>query len=186
MIRRSMAWLAGGAVMSLLLLLVPSVAGADPSGEAAYADGQTYWMHSTQVVTGASSGLLSAPPIYILGFTPPGSTPYGPITLLSGYQPQCNPCLQEPVAYHDHLLTGEPGSGTNGTAGDYRSPWRVVIMHYNPTYSNSLSFQPVKSDDDLAAAEANGEFLRINNSGQGNPYEILTDKVLICPLVQVR
>lgn len=185
MIRRSVTWLAGGALMSLLLLVAPSAATASPSGEPAYADGQTYVMHSTHVISGASGGRLSAPPIYILGFVPPEGTAAGaPITLPSGYQPQCNPCAQEPVAYHDHLLTGEPGSGTNGTAGDYRSPWRVVIMRYNPLYSDSPSFVPVTSDDDLAVAEAAGDFLPINQSGQGDPYQIWTDNVLICPLVQ--
>ena len=190
MIRRSVTWLAGAALMSLLLLVVPSllapsVAGADPSGEPAYADGQTYWMHSTHVISGASGGLLNAPPIYILGFTPPSGTATGAsITLPSGYQPQCNPCLLEPVDYHDHLLTGEPGSGKNGTARDYRAPWRVVIMHYDPAYSNRTDFEPVTSDDQLAAAEAAGEFLPINTTGQGDPYEIWTDSVHIFPLVQ--
>lgn len=179
---RLAASLAGGALLSLLLVVVPSTAGAAPSGEPAYADGQTYWMHSAHLIAGASGGLLSAPPIYILGFAAPtGSS--GPITLPSGYEPQCDPCLQEPVAYHDHLLTGEPGSGTSGTAGDYRSPWRVVIMLYNPGYADSPGFVPVTSDDQLSEAEFNHDFVPIN-PGAPDPYEIWTGNVLICPLVQ--
>jgi hypothetical protein len=173
------------AVVSTAVLLVGGTVAAPislaaPSGEAAYADGQTYWMHSSHVVLGASAGLLSAPPIYVLGF-PTGQTG-GPLTLPSGYAPQCDPCSGEPVLYHDHLLTGEPGSGTNGTAGDYRSPWRVVIMVYSPGYANSPSFVPITSDTELAAAEANHDFLPISDGP--NPYEKWTNNVLICPLVQ--
>lgn len=182
--RRISALLAGAALLGLGLLVAPSQGSASPSGEPAYADGQTYWMHSSHVVIGASAGMLTAPPMYVLVLTPPaGTTPGSPITLTSGYEPQCNPCTGEPFAYHDHLLTGEPGSGLNGTAGDYRAPWRIVIMHYAPAYSNSPLFVPVTSDTQLQAAEAAGEFLPINTSGQGDPYEIWTDNVLICPLV---
>jgi hypothetical protein len=38
------------------------------------------------------------------------------------------------------------------------------------------------SDDDLAAAEQAGEFLPINHC-VGNPYEIWTQNVLVCPVV---
>jgi hypothetical protein len=157
---------------------------AAPSGEAAYADGNVYWMHSSHLVMGASAGLLTAPPIYVLGFPTDQST--GNPVLPSGYTPQCDPCNGEPVPYHDHLLTGEPGSGTNGTAGDYRSPWRVVIMMYDPAAFARSDFELVTSDSQLAAAEAAGEFLPINQGRQygSNVYEKWTDNVLICPLVQ--
>jgi hypothetical protein len=156
---------------------------AAPSGEAAYADGQVYWMHSSHLVTGASAGLLSAPPIYVLGFPTDLST--GQPILPPGYTPQCDPCNGEPVPYHDHLLTGEPGSGTNGTAGDYRSPWRVVIMTYDPTYVASGAFAPVTSDTQLAAAEMAGEFLPKYFDANGvAQFEVWTNNVLICPLVQ--
>lgn len=185
MFRRTVALLACAALAVLALLIAPSRGSAAPSGEPAYADGATYWMHSEHVVTGASAGLLTAPPMYVLVFTPPaGTSPGSSITLYSGYAPQCNPCEAEPFAYHDHLLTGEPGSGTNGTAGDYTAPWRIVIMHYSPAYSNSPSFVPVTSDADLATAEAAGDFLPINASGHGDPYQIWTQNVLICPLVR--
>lgn len=161
---------------------LPLAAPAATNGELVYADGQTYTMIGATLVTNASPGMLNAPPIYILGYrTAPGTT--GSITLPSGYQPQCNPCAQEPMAYHDHVLTGEPGAGTAGTAGDYLAPWRVVIMRYTPGYANSADFHPVTSDTELAAAEAAGEFLPINPAGP-NPYEIWTDNVLICPLVR--
>jgi len=166
---------------------VPMTAAARPDGELSYADGQTYTMLGVNLITNASPGILDAPPLYVMGYVPPpGSTPGQPITLPSGYQPQCNPCLQEPFAYHDHLLTGAPGHGTNGTSGsDYRAPWRIVVMVYNPDWSNRPDFQPITSDDQLATAEAAGEFLPINRApGAPDRYEIWTTNVLVCPVVQ--
>ena len=161
-------------------LLLPAGASAGTATEPVYADGQTYAMLGATLVTNASPGLLSAPPLYLLGFPASGTSP---ITLPSGYQPQCNPCLQEPIHYHDHLITGAPGLGTFGTAGgNYKAPWRIVIMMYNPAYASSPTFQPVKSDEQLAAAEAAGEFAVINLGGP-NRYQIWTNNVLICPIV---
>ena len=146
-------------------------------------------MLGATLITNASPGVLKAPPIYIMGYpVPPGTT--GLITLPSGYRPQCNPCLQEPVAYHDHLLTGAPGLGKNGTSGgDYKSPWRIVVLMYSPAFAYSPFFSPITSDDDLAQAEQaceSGqacELLPIN-PGSSNPYEIWTPNVLVCPIVR--
>jgi hypothetical protein len=164
---------------------VPLTAAAKPQPELAYADGGTYTMLGVNLITNASPGVLAAPPLYIMGYVPPaGSQPGQPVTLPSGYQPQCNPCLQEPVTYHDHLLTGAPGLGTDGTAGgDYLAPWRIVVMLYKPAWSNAPDFKPITSDDQLAAAEAAGEFVPIN-PGAPNPYEIWTTNVLVCPVVR--
>lgn len=170
-------------VVAAALSAFPLAASAAPGGEAAYAEGHTYTMIGATLITNASPGILAAPPIYILGYpVKPGTT--GPVTLPSGYRPQCNPCLQEPVAYHDHLLTGAPGLGSNGTSGgDYESPWRIVVLIYNPAYAYSPSFKPVTSDSELAAAEQAGEFLPINPVSS-NPYEIWTQNVLVCPVVR--
>ena len=142
-------------------------------------------MLGVNLIANASPGILSSPPLYIMGYVPPaGSQPGQPITLPSGYQPQCNPCLQEPVSYHDHLLTGAPGEGTDGTSGnDYRSPWRIVVMLYNPL--NSPFCTPITDDEELAAGEAAGEFLPINPAA-ANPCEIWTTNVLVCPVVRPR
>ena len=174
------------AVVAAAFGVLPFTANAAPESELAYAEGHTYTMLGVTLVTNASPGVLKAPPIYILGYPiAPGTT--GPVTLPSGYEPQCNPCLQEPVAYHDHLLTGAPGLGTNGTSGgDYESPWRIVVLRYNPLYALgpfSPFFRPITSDDQLAAAEQAGEFLPIN-PGSSNPYEIWTRNVLVCPIVR--
>jgi hypothetical protein len=165
-------------LLTAALLLIPTAVAA-PDTELVYADGHAYQMLGATLVTNASPGLLAAPPLYVLGFPATGTSP---ITLPSGYQPQCNPCLQEPISFHDHLITGAPGLGTNGTsAGNYRAPWRIVIMLYTHAYAYSPDFKPVTNDDQLAAAEAAGDFAPINRDGAG-PYQIWTNSILICPI----
>jgi hypothetical protein len=155
---------------------------AKPDLDLVYADGQTYSMLGAQLLTQASPGLLSAPPIYTIGFpVAPGTN--GSITLPSGYRPQCNPCAHGAFAYHDHVLTGAPGLGNDGTGhGDYKAPWRIVVMLYSPAYANSPSFRPITDDADIPAAEAAGKLAPIN-SGPGNRFEIWTQNVLVCPVV---
>jgi hypothetical protein len=167
------------ALIAGAFVVLPAASAATDT-EFVYADGHTYQMVGATLVTNASPGLLSAPPLYVLGFPASGTTP---ITLPSGYQPQCNPCLQEPIAFHDHLITGAPGLGTNGTSGgNYKAPWRIVIMVYTHAYAYSPTFQPVTSDDQLAAAEAAGDFAVIN-PGAPDPHQIWTTNILICPVV---
>jgi hypothetical protein len=156
-------------------------AAAAPSGEPAYANGQTFWMHSTHLAAGPGAGLLAAPPMFVMGYPVPAGTS-GPITLPSGYQPQCDPCAEENPPYHDHVLTGAPGFGLGGTAGSYEGPWRLVVMRYSSTYAYSDSFIPITSDEQIPAAEAAGDFAVIN-PGAADPYQIWTPLVLICPLV---
>jgi hypothetical protein len=79
-------------------------------------------------------------------------------------------------------LTGAQGLGKNGTAGQFKAPWKIILLMYNPEVANSPTFTPVTSASDVDAAEANGVFLPIN-PGPGNPYEIETGSVLICPFV---
>jgi hypothetical protein len=118
--------------------------------------------------------------------TTPGSGA-GPITLPSGYQPQCNPCfhpgLPPPFVYHDHVITGAPGMGHDGTAGEFKAPWKIIILMYDPHYANSPNFHPITSANAIDAAEqAGGVFLRINEGG-ANPYEVEPGNLLICPIV---
>ena len=97
----------------------------------------------------------------------------GPITLPSGYQPQCNPCfhpgLPAPFVYHDHIITGAPGMGANGTAGAYKALWKIIILRYNPLYVMSPVFTPIKSAADVDAAEAAGNVFLPINPGGANP-----------------
>ena len=168
------------AVALSLVVGTGSVAAATPGTETVWANGQEWTMLTPHAITNANPNLLeSAPPLYVLAF--PKNSTTGQWILPPGYAPQCDPCLGVPVPpYHDHLLTGAPGFGTNGTAGDYESPWRVVLMMYNPAFVLGGHFAPVTSDEDLSAAIAGGEFLPIG--GPGN-FEKPLPVVLICPLV---
>jgi hypothetical protein len=156
-----------------------------------WANGTTVYMIGPHIIPNADPNLLAhAPELYIVSFPVDTSCApnCGPITLPSGYQPQCNPCfhpgLPIPFVYHDHIVTGAPGFGTDGTAGSFKGPWRIVVMRYTPAYAFSPSFTPITSDEALDAAEAAGDFLPIAQGiNPDNPFEIPTPNVLICPLV---
>jgi hypothetical protein len=173
------------ATAAVLFAAAGSALAAPPGLDAAWANGTTVHMSKPTAITNPSPNLLaSAPPLYILKF--PTAQTSGPLSLPSHYQPQCDPCANEPVLYHDHLLPSAPGYGTNGTAGDYEGPWRVIVLVYNPRYAYSPTFKPVTSDEDLGWAIAAGEFLQLNpNLPADDPaaYEVLTNTVLICPVV---
>ena len=157
---------------------------AAASTEAVYADGQTYEMVGATIKSTSSPGLLSAPPLYLIGY--PTDQTSGSLVLPSGYQPQCDPCEHSPFLYHDHVVTGAPGAGTNGTAGDYRAPWRIVVMAYTPAYYESADFVPITSDEQIPEYEQATNPRRlvpVNAGGPGDPFEIWTNMVLICPIV---
>ena len=172
------------------LLVAGGAAAGKPEIDPTYANGQTVYMIGPHVIPDARDTqpnlYAHSEELYLATYpVPPGAT--GPITLPSGYQPQCNPCfhpgLPAPFVYHDHIITGAPGMGTSGTAGEYKAPWKIIIVRYNPLYALSPTFTPITSAADLDAAEAAGNvFLPINPQGS-NPYEIETGNVLICPTV---
>ena len=177
--RSSLRRLALGAAIPLLLATAP-IAMAKQGSETVWANGQAWTMITPHAITDANPNLLaSAPPMYVLAFPSNG---HGGWILPSGYSPQCDPCLGVPVPpYHDHLLTGAPGFGTQGTSGGaYEGPWRVILMVYSPAFVTSGHFAPVTADEDLAAAIAAHQFLPI---GPGATYAIPLPVVLICPLV---
>ena len=164
-----------------------------PEIDPTYANGTTVYMIGPRLIVNARATMPNlyehAEELYLLVY-PQQSTPQpgaGPITLLSGYQPQCNPCFHPGLpfdfVYHDHVITGAPGMGNNGTAGEYKAPWKIILLVYNPAHSGLMNFVPLKSAAAIDAAEQAGDvFLKINNAG-GNPYEIDTGNVLICPTV---
>lgn len=185
----------GGKVRKYLFLalslaaLIPATASAgsqeiDPS----YANGQTVYMIGPHLIVGAQPNLLAqSADLYLLAY-PTDLTGGAPLTLPSGYQPQCNPCfhpgLPKPFVYHDHVLSGSPGFGNDGTAGVFKGPWEIIVMMYSPATVNSPTFQPIKNAADIDAAEAAHEFLPVPPAaGTNNPYEFHTGNVLICPLV---
>lgn len=172
----------------------PAATASKPEIDPTYANGTTVYMIGPHIIPNARETMPNAyahaEELYLVTYQQqtvpaPGA---GPITLPSGYQPQCNPCfhpgLPPPFVYHDHVITGAPGMGTNGTAGAYKAPWKIIILVYNPDYASSPHFTPIKSAADIDAAEAAGNvFLQINNAPGANPYEIDTGNLLICPTV---
>ena len=164
-----------------------------PEIDPTYANGKTVYMIGPKMIENARETqpnlYKAAEELYLVVYPqqnlPTPSSP--PITLPSGYQPQCNPCfhpgLPAPFVFHDHVIAGAPGMGTDGTAGGMKAPWKLILLVYNPAYVSSPFFTPIKSEEDLDAAEAAGNvFLPINQGGE-NPYEIETGNVLICPIV---
>ena len=164
-----------------------------PEIDPTYANGQTVYMIGPQMIVNARETMPNAyahaEELYLLvypqGFLPePGSSP---ITLPSGYQPQCNPCfhpgLPAPFVYHDHIIPGAPGMGTNGTSEGMKAPWKIILLMYNPAYVSSGSFTPLTSEEAIDAAEEAGNVFLPINQGGSNPYEIDTGNLLICPIV---
>jgi len=170
-----------------------AVSPGKPEIDPTYANGTTVYMIGPHVIPNARTTMPNvyahAEELYLVTYPQatlptPGS---GPITLPSGYQPQCNPCfhpgLPAPFVYHDHVITGAPGMGTNGTAGAYKAPWKIIVLVYNPAYVASPTFRPITSATDVDAAEAAGNVFLPINTGASNPYEIDTGNLLICPTV---
>lgn len=162
--------------------------GATPAAtdtEQVYGDGQVYTMIGATLHTASNAGQLAAPSLYVIGY-PTGQTS-GPLVLPSGYSPQCDPCDHGAFAYHDHVVTGEPGAGTSGTAGDYRAPWRIVVMAYTPAYYNSPDFVPITSDEQIPAYEEATNPQRLvplNAGGPGDQFQVWTNMILICPIIR--
>ena len=180
-------------------LVFANAASADkPEIDPTYANGQTVYMIGPHLIQGAATTMPNlyahAEELYLVVYpqaTVPDPATAGPITLPSGYQPQCNPCfhpgLPFPFVYHDHVITGAPGMGKSGTAGAYKAPWKVIVLMYNPFYVMSPTFTPITSAADIDAAEQPGMnvFVQLNADllHGSNPYEVETGNVLICPTV---
>jgi hypothetical protein len=164
----------------------------DPS----YVDGKIYYMIGPHAITNPNPQLYAqAEELYLIAYPiNPSGTDTDPKTLPSGYQPLCNPCYHfgpnDPGAYHDHVLTGAPGLGKNGTAGEYLAPWKMILVVYTLAAAEDPNFKPITSAVDLDAAEAACDaqpatciLQKQNQPGNPNPYEVETGVVLICPLV---
>src|SRR5882757_2415427 len=96
-----------------------------PEIDPTYANGTTVYMIGPHIIPNARETMPNAyahaEELYLVSYAQasvpaPGA---GPITLPSGYQPQCDPCfhpgLPAPFVYHDHVITGAPGMGNHGT-----------------------------------------------------------------------
>lgn len=176
------------AIAGALLVFAGAAAADKPEIDTVYANGQTYSMIGPQLIQGAEQSMPNAyahaEELYLLAY-PQSALP---LLALSGTVPQCDPCfhpgLPLPFVYHDHVLTGAPGLGANGTAGVFESPWKIIVLMYNPLFLTA-NFTPITTASDIDGAEAAGELLPINASLQhgDNPYEIETGNLLICPIV---
>jgi hypothetical protein len=156
-----------------------------PEIDPTYANGTTVYMIGPHLIVNARESMPNAyahaEELYLVTY------PQATLPLPSGYQPQCNPCfhpgLPAPFVYHDHVITGAPGMGNNGTAGAYKAPWKIIVLVYNPAYVSSPTFRPITSETDLDAAEEAGNVFLPVNPGGANVYEIDTGNLLICPTV---
>ncbi len=176
--------------LGMVAVLAPAARAAGPCAETAYANGQEFCLFIARIVANPSSGLLAtAQPIYIAAYSPlpagcdtANPATCGPETLPSGYVPLCDPCFHggalNNFPYHDHVMEGAPGFGNQGTAGAMEGPWVLIVVAYEPTYSNAPGFTPFKSTAGIQSGELAGDFQAIN-PGAANPYEINTGVVLI-------
>jgi len=166
-------------------LLVPAFASAaKPEIDPSYAEGKTVYMIGPKVIFGAAQSqpnlYAHAEELYLVAY------PQEALPLPSGYVPQCNPCFHAPppFIFHDHVLTGAPGLGKQGTAGAYKAPWKIILVKYTVEAVSDPNFVPVKSVEELDQAEKDGKFQVLDPSPNAvNQYEIDTGNLLICPLV---
>jgi hypothetical protein len=166
-------------------LLVPAFASAaKPEIDPSYAEGKTVYMIGPKVIFGAAQSqpnlYAHAEELYLIAY------PQEALPLPSGYVPQCNPCFHAPppFIFHDHVLTGAPGLGKQGTAGAYKAPWKIILVKYTVEAVSDPNFVPVKSVEELDQAEKDGKFQVLDSSPNAvNQYEIDTGNLLICPLV---
>jgi hypothetical protein len=157
----------------------PTTSASKPCMQKAYMNGQLYCFSVERPVNNASQALIAKSQVmYVLTYPQLNSqcsknySGCKALTLLSGYTPQCDPCVQEtPFPYHDHILSGLPASGENGT-------WAIVVVAYNPSFSSKVGFNPITSAQNLAVDEQSGAFARINPNGP-NQYEVHTTTVLV-------
>jgi hypothetical protein len=155
-----------------------------PELDPTYANGTTVYMIGPHIIQNAATTMPNAyehaEELYLVVY------PSASLPLSSGYQPQCNPCfhpgLPPPFVYHDHVITGAPGMGNNGTAGEYKAPWKIIIVQYTTAWLASPTFTPVTSATALDQAEGAGAF-QVINPGGANQYEVDTGNLLICPTV---
>jgi hypothetical protein len=170
-------------VALVVVLLAPALAlAAKPEIDPSYAEGKTVYMIGPKLIAGAAQNqpnlYMHAEELYLVAY------PQEALPLPSGYVPQCNPCFHAPppFIFHDHVLTGAPGLGKDGTAGEYKAPWKIILVKYTVAAVSDPNFVPVKSVAELDQAEADGKF-QVLDSTATNPYEIETGNVLICPFV---
>ena len=185
----------GAALGTAVLGVAPIWASSVPAGAAnevaVYVESQPYRMVINHVNLNPSDGeVAAARPFYVAVFpvNPVGRTDLGSLTLPSGYRPQCDPCfhpgLPFQLVYHDHILSGAPGFGNDGTAQEQQGTRHPIAVMYDPAYIQSPAFRPLTTIDAVRAAEHLGELLPIN-AGADNPFELPQPVVVTVQLVPV-
>jgi len=170
-----------GALLAIALCIPALATAAKPEIDPSYAEGKTVYMIGPHVIIGAAQSqpkaYAHAEELYIVAY-PQEALP------LANYTPQCNPCFHAPpdFIFHDHVLTGAPGLGKNGTAGGYKAPWKIILMMYTVAEVTRPDFVPVKSVEELEEGIEAGKF-KVLVPDSPTPYEIDTGNLLICPFV---
>jgi hypothetical protein len=183
----------GTALAAVALAVTQVWASSVPAGAsnevAVYMNGQTYRMVVNHVNLRPSGGeIAAARPFYVAVFpvNPDGRTDLGSLTLPSGYRPQCDPCFHPGLAfqlvYHDHILAGAPGFGIDGTAKQQQGTRHPIAVMYDPAFIKRRDFRPLRTTDEVRAAERLGELLPIN-AGAANPFELPQPVVVTVQLV---
>jgi len=178
----------GGLMLSFMLLALPGVAvAAKPIIDTSYANDKIVYMIGPHLITNPNPNQFAqAEELYIVAYPiNPSGNDTVPKSLDSGYSPQCNPCYHfgpnDVFAYHDHILSGAPGFGKHGTAGDFKGPWRIILVMYTEDAIKG-DFAPATNATELDRRESQ-EMFQVINPGAANPYEIELPVILICPLV---
>jgi hypothetical protein len=176
------------------LVFAATASGEKPSIDPTWANGVQVSMIGAHLITDARATMpnlyAQSEELYLLVFpqlTVPDPATAGAITAGNGYHPQCNPCfhpgLPHPLVYHDHVITGAPGNGNDGTADVFKGPWKIIVLIYNPAYAYSSNFHPITSATAIDNAEDGTTNVFLKPFGGANPYEFETGNVLICPIV---
>ena len=156
-----------------------------------YVNGLTYHMTINHVnLDPSAEEIAAASPFYVAVFplNPDGRADLGQLTVGGGYQPQCDPCfhpgLPLELIYHDHILSGAPGFGNDGTAQMQQGTRHPIAVMYNPAIIQRTDFRPLTRAADVEAAEQAGELLPINPTA-ANPFELPQNAVVTVQLVPI-
>ena len=165
-----------------------------PDVDPTYANGKTVYMLGPHLIVNARETqpnlYAKAEELYLVVYpqqvVPSPGVP--PITLPSGYQPQCNPCfhpgLPAPFVFHDHVITGAPGNGKERYS---RRIQGALEGHFADLQSGVRVVTHLRADQERGRPRrggAGGQCVSADQSvGAANQYEIETGNVLICPIV---
>jgi hypothetical protein len=167
-----------------------NVSASRPTGQdlEAYAGGIPHSMRIASVnLAPTVAEITAAVTLYVAIYplNPKGRRDLGALRLASGYRPQCDPCfhpgLPLPLVYHDHIFAGTLGSETGGSMIWVRSQRHPIAVMYDPTWIGAKDFEPLRTAEQLKAAERAGHLLPINKAGT-NPYELPQNTVVTIDL----